>query len=113
MKDNGNRYRIEAIAQAGQVLRVIADSKEPMGAQEITRVTGIKPNTAFRILVTLDEVGFLKQIGEKYDLGMGLALFWARKKSRLLGTREQIDGDLNSLEKEEENGGENTGKEAV
>jgi DNA-binding IclR family transcriptional regulator len=100
------RYRIEAIAQAGQVLKIIADSKEPLGVADVTRITGIKPNTAFRILVTLEEVGFLKQVGDKYELGMGLALFWARKKSRLLGLREQIDEDLKALEIQEVEHGE-------
>lgn len=96
MKDK-NRYRIEAVYQAGQVLRTVADHKGLVGASEIAASLGIKVNTAFRMCITLEELGFLKQVGEKYELGMGLALFWARKKATLEGERDGIDRDLTQL----------------
>ena len=95
MKDN--RYRIESVFQAGQVLRAVADSKGVMGPTEIAASLGIKVNTAFRMCATLEELGFLKQVGEKYELGMGLALFWARKKASLEGERVAIEKDITQL----------------
>jgi len=96
MKDK-NRYRIEAVYQAGQVLRTVADHKGLVGASEIAGSLGIKVNTAFRMCVTLADMGFLKQVGDKYELGMGLALFWARKKASLASERETIEQNLNQL----------------
>ena len=92
-----NRYRIESVHQAGRVLRAVAENKGAMGASDIAKNLGITVNTAFRMCVTLEELGFLKQVCDKYDLGMGLALFWARKKAMLEGERSGIDRELESL----------------
>jgi len=92
------RYRIETIIQAGQVLKAIADAKEPLGVSEVSKITGVKPNTVFRILVTLEEVGFVRAIGEKYELGMGAALLWSRYKANREALRAKIDRELKELE---------------
>lgn len=97
MKKNNDRYRIESVYQAGQVLRAVAETKGAVGSSDIAKNLGIKVNTAFRMCVTLEELGFLKQIGDKYELGMGLALFWARKKATLEGERAAIDRDIEKL----------------
>lgn len=95
--DKNNRYRIESVYQAGQVLRAVAESKGACGSSEIATSLGITVNTSFRMCMTLEELGFLKQVGEKYELGMGLALFWARKKATLEGERDAIDRDIIKL----------------
>jgi len=92
-----DRYRIAAIAQAGEVLKVVANSREAMGSSEIARLTGLTGNTAFRICFTLEELGFLTRVGDRYELGMGLALFWARKKAMLENQRMKIDSHLKSI----------------
>lgn len=99
-----NRYRIKAVCTAAAILTAVANSREPMGSKEIATAVDIDPNAAFRQCATLDELGFLKEEGGKFVLGMGLALFWARKKSHLEGEREKIGGQLKTLEVEE--GGE-------
>jgi DNA-binding IclR family transcriptional regulator len=97
-----NKYRIQAVYDAGKILETVAHSKEPMGAAEIAKALAITSNTAFRQCCTLDELGFLRQVGDKFDLGMKLAIFWARKKSRLEGERDRVDGDLRKLNEEVE-----------
>ncbi|MCX5828732.1 MAG: helix-turn-helix domain-containing protein [Deltaproteobacteria bacterium] len=96
--EKNNRYRIEAVYQAGQILRAVAESKGAIGSSDIAKSLGITVNTAFRMCVTLEELGFLRQIGDKYELGMGLALFWARKKATLEAEKSGIERDLLSLE---------------
>lgn len=98
MAVNENRYRIESIYQAGRILKTVADSRCALGPSEIAKNIDITANTAFRMCVTLEELGFLKQVGDKYDLGMGLALFWARKKSGLEVEKSRIEAELESLE---------------
>ncbi|MFA7465319.1 MAG: helix-turn-helix domain-containing protein, partial [Syntrophales bacterium] len=83
---------------AGQVLNAVADAKEPIGPSEIARESGVSVDTAFRMCATLEELGFLQQIGDRYQLGMGLALFWARKKASLEGEKSRVERDLDSLE---------------
>lgn len=97
MANSNNRYRIESVYQSGQILRAVAESKGAVGPSDIATNLGITVNTAYRMCVTLEELGFLKQIGDKYELGMGLALFWARKKAALEGERTSIDKDLEAL----------------
>lgn len=92
-----NRYRIESVFQAGQVLRAVAESKGAVGPTEIATSLGITVNTAFRMCATLEELGFLKQVSEKFELGMGLALFWARKKAALESERVTIERDITQL----------------
>ncbi|MDA8155600.1 MAG: helix-turn-helix domain-containing protein [Actinomycetota bacterium] len=93
-----NRYRIDAVYQAGQVLEVVADSREPMGPSEIAAALGIKINAAFRQCVTLDEMGWLKEVNKKYVLGDRLALFWARYKTRREADLARIQNELKNLE---------------
>lgn len=93
----GNRYRIEAVYLAGQILKTISEIKRPLGSAEVARELGITVNQAFRMCMTLEELGFLKQVGDKYDLGMGLALFWARKKAMLEGERTGVERQLSEL----------------
>ncbi len=94
---DATRYRIETVNQAGQILKHVADAKGAVGSTEVAKALGITGNTAFRMCVTLEELGFLKQVGDKYELGMGLALFWARKKAMLEGERTGIENQLLQL----------------
>jgi len=94
---DGSRYRIETVHQAGRILKHIAESKGAVGSSDVATALGITGNTAFRMCVTLEELGFLQQVGDRYELGMGLALFWARKKASLEGERISIERDLAEL----------------
>ena len=92
-----NRYRIESVFQAGEILKLITDAHEPLGPTEISQRLDVTMNTAFRMCVTLEEMGFLRQIGGKYELGTGMSLLWARKKAALKTEKERIEKDLLSL----------------
>lgn len=96
-----NRYRIEAVYRAGKILETVANSREPMGAAEIGAALSIDTNMAFRQCSTLVELGLFQQLGDKFELGMKMALYWAKKKSRLEAVRDRAIGALNTLETEE------------
>jgi DNA-binding IclR family transcriptional regulator len=91
------RYIIAAVVKAGEVLKSIANAREPMTPTEIASDLDIDVNAAFRQCVTLESLGFLNQIGERYELGMGLQLFWARKKASLEAQRTRIEKELGLL----------------
>ena len=86
-----NRYRIEAVWTATQVLRKIANAPEPTGSKEIAATLGISENTAYRMCETLTEAGLLERIGAHYRLGTLCMLLWAKSTARLESQRDQID----------------------
>lgn len=55
----GNRYRIEAMAKGLQVLKLFDETRVALRLREICDLTGIPMPTAFRIVSTLEEEGFL------------------------------------------------------
>ena len=92
-----NRYRIAAVYQAGQIRKLIANSREPLGPADIAARLSISVNMAFRMCATMEELGDLEQVGGKYRLGMGLALIWARVRAEREEVRQHAADDLNLL----------------
>ncbi len=95
--DMYEEYRVNAVFRAGRILKIVAASKEPMTSGQIAEAVEISSDIAFRTCITLEELGFLNLIGEAYELGMGLALFWARKKATLEADRDRIDKAIELL----------------
>ncbi len=65
------RYRIRAVERALLLLRAFLGNEPELGAVEIGRRIGLDPSTTFRMIVTLEEHGFVKQdpASGKYRLG--------------------------------------------
>ncbi|MEU1972145.1 IclR family transcriptional regulator [Microbacterium sp. NPDC019599] len=58
---SGNRYRIEALAKGLDVLRLFDETTTSLKLREICDRTGIPMPTAFRVVATLEEEGFLER----------------------------------------------------
>lgn len=58
----GSRYRIEALAKGLDVLRLFDESVTALKLREICDRTGIPMPTAFRIVATLEEQGFVERL---------------------------------------------------
>ncbi len=101
MTADKDRYIIAAVVKAGAVLKAVANGRDPMLVseieQEVDPTLGMDTNSVFRQCVTLEYLGFLAQVGDRYELGMGLGLFWAKKKAILEAQRTRIDGDITLL----------------
>ena len=93
-----NRYRIDAVFNAGRIIEIISNSREPMGSSELAPQIGVSANTAFRMCETLEELRMLQRVGDKYTLGMALAHCWARYKTRREAERDRINLELENLE---------------
>lgn len=89
--------RIDAVDLACQVIEFLAGQKEPVAGQAVAAALGKPHATVMCHLVTLEDRRFVRRIGDGYELGFALALFWARKKSQLEATRERIDRELQSI----------------
>ncbi|MET0862439.1 MAG: IclR family transcriptional regulator [Microbacterium sp.] len=59
---SGNRYRIEALAKGLDVLRLFDESVTSLKLREICDRTGIPMPTAFRVVATLEESGFVERL---------------------------------------------------
>ncbi|MGV2982787.1 IclR family transcriptional regulator [Microbacterium sp. AGC85] len=59
---SGSRYRIEALAKGLDVLRLFDESVTSLKLREICDRTGIPMPTAFRVVATLEEGGFLERL---------------------------------------------------
>jgi IclR family transcriptional regulator, KDG regulon repressor len=74
MKDP-NEYNVRAVERALQILDCFDDEHAEMGISEIAQVVGLHKATAYRIVTTLVNYGYLEWLPEKqqYKLGIELA----------------------------------------
>lgn len=94
----GNSYRtIDAVRKAMGILEFFAHQKEPVTGAEIAQAVNIAVGTVMCHLATLEETRFVRRIGDRYELGMGAALIWARFKSNLEADIERKKRDLESI----------------
>ena len=72
------QYKLSSVSNALAVLDLLAE-KESAGLAEITRELGISKATAFRLLYTLEQSGFVRRIAEnRFGLGMKFAHYGAK-----------------------------------
>lgn len=90
--------RIGAIKVTVAILRYLAEQKQPVTGQAIARAVDAPHGTVMCHLATLEDERLVRAVGGAYELDMGLALFWARKKSQLQGQIERATAELNQLE---------------
>ncbi|MDA8138016.1 MAG: helix-turn-helix domain-containing protein [Desulfobacteraceae bacterium] len=89
--------RIAAVQTTIQILRFLADQKEPVPGAHVARALGIPNGTAMCHLVTLEDDRLVRRIGEHFELGDGLAVFWARRKAQLESGIDRIKRNLNDI----------------
>jgi DNA-binding IclR family transcriptional regulator len=94
--------KIEVLQAADAILGIIAGSKEPVGISEIAKTASLTTDSVFRQLGTMEDLGWVRKLGDGYAPGMRLSLLWARKKAMLESEREQINKDLELLGAEDD-----------
>ena len=75
--------KIEAVRKAAEILDYVANSKETVTGVDVSKAVQLPVGTVMCHLTTLEDAGILMRIGDCWTLGMKLALYWARVKSRL------------------------------
>lgn len=68
MKQEG-RYRVDAAVKALALLEAFSYEDRRLSLAELSARTGVPRATAFRLLATLEETGFLVKRGSEYQLG--------------------------------------------
>jgi IclR family transcriptional regulator, pca regulon regulatory protein len=59
---------VEALARGLDVIRAFSDARPQMSLSEVAAATGLARPTARRLLLTLDELGFIRQTGSAFEL---------------------------------------------
>ena len=90
-------HRIAAVQKACAILAVLAESKVPITGAEVAIRVDLPPGTVMCQLATLEDAGFVQEIGGGWRPGLVLALYWARRKADLHTERDRIDGELEKL----------------
>ena len=89
--------RIDAVTRALEVLEFLATQKEAVTGPDIARAVQQSTGTVMCYLITLQDKNFVRQVGGGFELGMGAATIWARKRSLLEGQRDRINRDITTL----------------
>ena len=90
--------RIDAVSKAMELLEFLATQKEPVTGPDIARAVQLPTATVMCHLVTMQDKNFVRQVGGGFELGMGAANLWARKKSLMEGQRDRLNYDIQKLE---------------
>jgi DNA-binding IclR family transcriptional regulator len=87
-----NDYNVRAVERAARILASLGDEHPERTLPEIARATDLPKSTAYRILVTLNNCGFVEQTrdGERYRLGMRVASLGLAALRRLSIRREAL-----------------------
>ena len=78
------KYNAPAVRKATELIELLSKSTRPLGLSEIARGLNTNKNMCLRILVTLEEQGWLSvEDGPKYRLSLGLFRIASRPVARL------------------------------
>ncbi len=89
--------RIETVRKTLEILKYLSNQKEPAQPKNIAQAVSLPVGTVMCHLATLEDAGFAKSLGDRFELGFEFALAWARKKATLEGEKMRIDRELESL----------------
>ena len=89
--------RIGAVKTTFDVLEYLADCREPVTASQVAADLGVPFATVMCHLATQQDNGYVQVIGDKYKIGMKMAVFWARVKSAKESEIQDVQRDLRIL----------------
>jgi len=71
-----SKYRIKTLWEALKILQGMSESADPINQTEAAQISGASANTAYRMLETFAEMGFVDKVEGGYVVGAGLAKIW-------------------------------------
>lgn len=74
--------RNEPVKKALQILRFLSDQKELVSVKEISIALEIPYGTVMCYLATLEDDGMVQIVGNCWELGMGMAMYWSKTRER-------------------------------
>jgi DNA-binding IclR family transcriptional regulator len=77
-----SRYFVPMVGHAFAVLELFFDGESELGLQQVTTLAQVTKSSAFRILLTLESLGYLEKNAESGKFRLGGKLFEAAGKAR-------------------------------
>ncbi len=90
--------RIGAVKTTFSILLFLSNKKQPVSGKEISQALNMKYDTVMCYLATLEDIGNVRQTRECFELGMNMAMFWAKIKSKKVVEKQNINRELEMLE---------------
>ena len=78
--------RIQSVDRAIRLLKAIADSPVPLTLPAVARTADVNPSTAWRLLATLEDHGFVARNGSRYGVGYSVVRIAASADETALKT---------------------------
>lgn len=89
--------RIKAVETTLKIMEHLAECREPVTGSQVAEGTGFPFPTVMCHLATQQDQGYVQAVGDKFRIGMKLAVFWAREKSKKESEAQAIQADLRLL----------------
>ncbi len=87
--------RIKAVELTISILKYMAQKVQPVSGQEVAKALGESHGTIMCHLTTLEDGGFVKRVGEGFEIGIYLGVFWASiqtsRKSRISKAQADLE----------------------
>lgn len=90
--------RIAAADLTLQIIEFMADQRGPVTGQDVAAALGQKYDTVLCHLATQQDRNFVRQVGDRFELGDRLPYCWARYRTGLQSKAERINHELKKLE---------------
>jgi DNA-binding IclR family transcriptional regulator len=90
--------RIGAVKTTLDILKFLSDQKKPVTGKDVALAIDVPHGTCMCYLATLADSSIVCQTGECFELGMGMAAFWARYKANVEGKISRLTNELHQLE---------------
>ncbi|MBW2606385.1 MAG: helix-turn-helix domain-containing protein [Deltaproteobacteria bacterium] len=90
--------RIRSLQKAIEILQYLAEQSNPVSAYNIADFVGLPYGTLMTHLVTFEDAGFVRKVGEKWELGFSVALIRAKIKKNLEVERDEINRKIGQFE---------------
>lgn len=72
LEEDGERYTVPALERGLRLLACFGRGREIQTAPDLARELGLPRSTVFRLLSTLEHMGYLERIGNDYRLGLAV-----------------------------------------
>jgi DNA-binding IclR family transcriptional regulator len=87
--DDGDRYAVQPVLKAMQVLRLVCEASEPATLNQLVLAAGLPKTTVFRYLRTLASLRFIEHDAESDRYRPGIGLWWLSHASSPYETLRQ------------------------
>jgi DNA-binding IclR family transcriptional regulator len=72
---NKRAFSVQSLSRAASILDTFTQNKAELSLREITESTGLSKSTCYRLLATLEEVGFIDRTDDRTLYRLGMKLF--------------------------------------